>query len=234
MSGAASCQFRATLCRCSRLRRSQAPSKDADFKTEWFLRAAEPPEHDKWIYDTDALKSEYKTRGLKKAFEDFEKDTRAQIKKLVSAPEETGGDLPKDVTKFLKLGGNRGGPNGSVVTGKSKANIEDGVWNFASRVRCPIKGKEPATPWYAEIKIRVQADDAAPAVEIESVDCEEATSIGINKGVATVHFPSGVRQATIKGETSADSLPIFGERAPIKISVTGGETASANVTTGEL
>ena len=74
-------------------------------------------------------------------------------------PEETGSDLPKDVTKFLKLGGNRGGSTGSVVISKSKPSIKDGVL-IASEGEVSRKDKKTGTPWYAEIKIRVQADDA--------------------------------------------------------------------------
>ncbi len=109
------------------------------------------------------------------------------------------------------------------MTGKSRANIKDSVWTFTSRVKCPVKNKDTPTPWYAEIKIKIQADDSAPNIKIDSVSCEDADSFEIKRGTATVRFPADVRQAKISGTTLSSSLPIFGHRAPIKIAVTGGK-----------
>jgi RNA polymerase primary sigma factor len=202
---------------------------DKDNKMEWFLRAAEPPAHDKWVHNTDALKDEYKTYGLKAAFENFEKETKSKIKALVSVPEEKGGELPKDVTRYLKLGGNHGRTNGSVVTGRSKGQMEGGIWKISSTVKCPLKGDDAPTPWYAEIKIQIETDDTARTIDIAEIACEDATSTVIKNGVATIHFPANVRKAGVRCETLKSSLSAFGQRAPAKISVTGAKIAPITI-----
>ena len=104
--------------------------------------------------------------GPQKAFEDLRRTLGSDQKTRLRT---RAGDLPKDVTKFLKLGGNRGGSTGSVVTGKRRQESDESEIHFEGEMS--RKNKETATPWYAEIKIRVQADDAAPTIDIESADC---------------------------------------------------------------
>ena len=192
-------------------------------RIEHFLRAAEPPEHDKWLPDTRAIKTNYKTHGVKAKLDRFDNAIKVAIRDLVSLPEKRGGTLPKELLKHLRFGDSSGGGNPRFLTANTSAKIEDNRWVFETKIRRTKVTPGDQTPWTAIIKLKYAVDGGSPddVKAISGVSCEKATHIQIRKGDAWLQFPPNVGQATVSGTTSTDALPAVGTRSVIQINVEG-------------
>lgn len=75
---------------------------------EQFLRASEPPAHDKWAY-TDDLREMYE-RGTKTRLEEFlGQRINDALRKVLRVPDKSDSDGPADLKRLLNLGGGPGG-----------------------------------------------------------------------------------------------------------------------------
>lgn len=191
-------------------------------RIERFLRAAEPPEHDRWAPDTRAIKSFYKTRGIKAKLGRFENNIKTAIRDLVSLPEKKGGALPKELLKHLRFGDSTGGGNPRFLTAKINAGVNGDHWKFDVRLR-RTRPDPDGGPWHAIVRLKYAIDGGAAidAHAIEKVACEKATKIDIRNGIAWLQFPPDVQQAVLAGVTSTDKQPAAGTRSAIQIRVDG-------------
>lgn len=75
---------------------------------EQFLRASEPPAHDKWAY-TDDLREMYE-RGAKARLEEFlGRNVNEALRKVLRVPDKSESDGPAELKRLLNLGGGPGG-----------------------------------------------------------------------------------------------------------------------------
>lgn len=200
-------------------------------RVEHFLRAAEPPEHDKWRHDTRAIKTNYKTHGVKAKLDRFDNAIKVAIRDLVSLPENKGGALPKELLKHLRFGDSSGGGNPRFLTATTSARIENDRWTFNTKIRRTRVTPGEETPWTAIIKLKYAVDGGSPddVKAISKVVCEKATHIEIRKGDAWLQFPPNVGQAKVSGITSSDALPAVGARSVIQINVDGEKGGFSDV-----
>lgn len=203
----------------------EKPEQD---RIEHFLRAAEPPEHDKWQYDTRAIKENYKTHGIKAKLERFEQAILRAVRELVSLPEKAGGNLPKELLKYLRFGDTSGGGNPRFLTSTIKAEVQGQIWKFTAKV---TRAKDENVRWHAIIKLKYAVDggSADDVHAIKCVTCSEATRSEIRNGDAYIEFDGDVIQALIGGETDPASMPAIGTDAAISIHVDGKKGGLDNV-----
>jgi hypothetical protein len=115
---------------CGTARNPGAPTP-ADDAVERFLRAAEPPGHDRWE-STATLKAEYE-RGYAKALEQFDKQVSAALKAIVVAQPKHGQRGPERLRRRFPIGVTGGGGarprvhNGRFTRVGVRSGVE-GVW----------------------------------------------------------------------------------------------------------
>lgn len=189
-------------------------------RIEQFLRAAEPPEHDRWQADTRAVKDSYQTWGVAAKLGRFEKAVLDAVRRLVSLPERKGGELPRELLRHLRFGDTGGGGSPRFVTSSIEARTSGNRWIFAIRCR---RTRPDDSPWHVVVRLKYAVDGGAAddVHAITAISSEAATRAEIRKGDGYLEFPGSVKTAAIRGETSPDSLPAVGTRAAVQIRVDG-------------
>jgi RNA polymerase primary sigma factor len=197
-------------------------------KVEQFLRAAEPPEHDRWAPDTRSIKDNYQSYGVKAKLKRFEDEVLSAVRKLVSLPEKKGGELPKELLKHLRFGESSGGGNPRFLTSSINAAVSNGTWQFTVKCR---RTRPDDEPWHVVVRLRYAVDggSADDVRAITTIASDEASLAEIRKGDAYLEFPPEVQTAKITGGTSMDSLPAVGTRAAVQIRVDGEKGGLSHV-----
>jgi RNA polymerase primary sigma factor len=192
-------------------------------RAEQFLRAAEPPAHDEWIHDTKRMKDEYKTYGTRKLLADFEKAIREAVSKIVSVPDEEGGQLPKAILKYLRFSSVGGGGNDHYMSvTHERAFVREGRWQFRAKCR---RIRATDSPWHVSVSLRYGRDgggaDALHAIGTLSAD--GATRTLVKNGDGLIEFPASVSSAFIEGDTEPVLMPAAGTRAVLGLRIEGCE-----------
>lgn len=188
---------------------------------ERFLRCAEPPAHDEWSHNTRSLKEQYKVWGCKKKLQEFDRRVLEAIRRLVSQPEEKGGELPRHLLRHLRFGDRSGGgrPRFLSVT-RQKAEVTGGSWSFQARCR---RVKPDDQPWHVTVHLKYAMDGGrgGDVHAIGSVEASEASRREIRKGVAFLEFPPDVSSTVIRGAADPAALPAVGTRAAVRLRIDG-------------
>lgn len=197
-------------------------------RVEFFLRDAEPPEHDKWQHDTRAIKENYQTWGVRAKLDKFEASIKEAVRELVSLPEKKGGALPKELLRLLKFGDASGGGRPRFLTSSITARVKNDDWNFAIKIK---RARKDDKEWHAIVRLKYAVDGGSPdeIKAISSVQCEKAAAVRIKDGRAYLEFPGAVVSATINGVADKRYLPAVGTRAAIQVVVDGGLGAIQDV-----
>jgi hypothetical protein len=185
--------------------RSPEDSLPSDLAIERFLRAAEPPGHDKWDV-TETLKGDYE-RGYKTALDQLHTRIKDALKSIVLESPKQGKRGPERLRKKFPIGSKGGDAAGGVAGGGApsafrfgdvSAHFEAGRWRFRGEVR-------PASPmasWACEIQLAEIGEDGGKISEVEI----ETVSIS-GAGGGTVEILGG--NAVVR--TSESSLTFEGE-----------------------
>jgi len=201
--------------------RASGEGEEVYAHVERFLKAAEPPAHDEWTHNTRAIKESYKVYGTRRKLLNFEQAILQAIRNLVSVPEKKGGTLPQALLKHLRFGTQSGGGNIRFISvGNENAAVDGDRWKF--HFNC-TRVHEDKHPWLLRIRLKYSVDGGGgdDVRAISKVECDEASSIEISKGDASLVIPAEINQVTVTGETDADSLPKIGTRAAVKLRVDG-------------
>ena len=180
-------------------------SKDA----ERFLRAAEPPAHDKWT-GTPELTTQYGRGARTRIVHDFPAEVQKAVKRQITVEIEQDSDGPDSLKELLRLVGPtetakrprvkllEGGPNG------------DGAWDVNVTVSLPPRKRSwEFTP---VLKFGTETGGGIPVRwdTLEGIDnCEvENNRIKVEAGVRTVEF---------RGISDPSSHPVAAERATVLV-----------------
>jgi transcriptional regulator with XRE-family HTH domain len=104
-----------------------------DEHAEIFLRAAEPPSHDDWIY-TPRLRQQY-AAGSKKALSEFESSIRRTVRELLSIETDQAPDGPRDLSRRFRFGEPRPPERAPSIVLQSHRVEEDGSVRIEAAVR---------------------------------------------------------------------------------------------------
>ena len=190
-------------------------------RIEYFLRAAEPPEHNEWTHNTRSIKENYVTYGCRKKLADFDNSILEAIRNLVAPPEKKGGELPRAILQHLHFGSTGGsGHERFISVTNEKAWPDAGTWKFSGRCR---RVHPDDRPWEVIVKLQYAVDgggsDEVHALsEISSADAVKAEIIN---GAGILHFPPDVKSASFSGATDPAKLPAVGVRTAVRLRIDG-------------
>jgi RNA polymerase primary sigma factor len=184
----------------------EAAGEGAPFapEAEEFLRAAEPPEHDRWG-QTEELTLRWSPSAYRRINRLTAEVNRA-VRELVARPKRTSGEGGEALRKALTV---KSRPKAKIPTGPVvpvldglQAEIgEAGEWRITAEVSVP-RGDEilPMVP-VALMDVRSGGRPKLDWSELEAVEgCE------VDDG--TLRFVPGARRATFRGATDVTSHPV--------------------------
>ncbi|MFI1371522.1 helix-turn-helix domain-containing protein [Streptomyces longwoodensis] len=184
----------------------EAAGESAPFalEAEEFLRAAEPPEHDRWG-QTEELTLRWSPSAYRRISR-LTTEVNSAVRELVARPKRTRGEGGEALRKALTV---KSRPKAKVPTGPVvpvleglQAEIgEAGEWRITAEVSIP-RGDEivPMAP-VALVDVRSGGRPKLEWAELEAIDgCE------IDEGI--LRFAPGVRRATFRGATDVTSHPV--------------------------
>ncbi|QKT10935.1 helix-turn-helix domain-containing protein [Rhodococcus sp. W8901] len=182
---------------------------------EAFLRASEPPEHDKWDR-TEELTSSYE-KGALARLKEFRTEIDKAVRNLVGQREVDRTQGPKVLRELLRLdttsrSGNRntlGAPSVRHVQGR----VDDtGAWSVTVTVKTP----ESDDPWLLTpvAKFDVRSGGRPTVRWSELTAMEGCRVVGEN-----LVIDAGVRQAVFVGVTDPSTHPVKGNLARMLVEV---------------
>ncbi|MFI7675609.1 helix-turn-helix transcriptional regulator [Actinophytocola sp. NPDC049390] len=182
---------------------------------EAFLRASEPPEHNRWDR-TEELTSTY-VRGALSRIREFQRAIDDAVRSLVGKRESSRGNGPAILRELLRLDAT--GPNGPrraqpvpVVRNVNAYVTEDGAWNVTVALKLP----EVEDPWLltpvAKFDVR---SGSRPDVSWRRLAAAE--NCRIENGNLLIE--PGVRSASFTGVTDPTTHPVRGGFARLVVDI---------------
>ncbi|MFH9570029.1 helix-turn-helix domain-containing protein [Streptomyces sp. NPDC017454] len=184
----------------------EAAGESAPFakEAEEFLRAAEPPEHDRWG-QTEELTLRWSPSAYRR-IQNLTTEINSAVRELVARPKRGRGEGGEALRKALTVKSRPKAkvPSGPVVPELDtlEATIGDqGEWLITAEVKIP-RGDEivPMVP-IAQLDVRSGGRprlDWAELVAVEGCEVQDGT----------LRFPPGTRRAKFRGATDASSHPV--------------------------
>ncbi|GAQ57799.1 helix-turn-helix transcriptional regulator [Streptomyces acidiscabies] len=201
-----------------------AAGPNAPFATEAeeFLRAAEPPEHNKWG-QTEELTLTYSPSAYRR-INYLTRDTNAAIKELVARPK-----------KKTKAGGGRLAPKLAVGGAKKQRRLtaatlpvledldarvlDDGAWQVIGEIRIPTGGQSWRLVPVAKFDVRSGPRPTIAWAELAGVD-------GCRVVDGSLSFAEGARTATFRGVTDPATHAVRTSLSGLVIELRAGEGES--------
>jgi RNA polymerase primary sigma factor len=180
---------------------TRAPAAAAD-SAERFLRAAEPPEHDKWQV-TDDLRATY-ARGVMSAIKNFLTEARREVREAITPTAVPAKDIDAVLDPVITP---RPQPKRTPVrTGfpaikSARGQIIDGAWNMRVEVRLP----EREDPWVRKPVLKFAVRSGSP---IEGRWAEIRPETGCREDSGTLVFDAGARSAVFIAISDPTSHPV--------------------------
>ncbi|MFI6061659.1 helix-turn-helix domain-containing protein [Streptomyces sp. NPDC051286] len=183
-----------------------AAGNDAPFadEAEAFLRASEPPEHDKWG-QTEELRMLYSPSAYRR-ITGLTTQTNKVVRDLVALPTKKRNGGSERLRKRLAVGGRKvARPTttaGPPTLEELDAQIDgDGAWCVTAEVRIPAGGDSWRPAPVAKLDVRSGPRPVLGWSELVAVhNCEVVEG--------TIHFEPGARNATFRGTTDVSTHPV--------------------------
>ncbi|GAA1574005.1 hypothetical protein GCM10009731_30030 [Streptomyces globosus] len=180
---------------------------------EAFLRASEPPEHDRWDR-TEELTSLYE-RGALSRLKEFRTEIDKAVRGLVQRDTGPRTEGPAGLRELLRLDHDVPAQRRSVpfpTVDRLRARVESGAWHVVVTVKLP----EAEEPWVLSpvAKFAVRSG-GKPVVEWASLTAAEGCRIENGRLVVD----GGVRRAEFRGVTAPASHPVRGTLARLIVDV---------------
>jgi len=189
-----------------------------DAEVEQFLRAAEPPSHDRWV-STPRLQQGWK-RGYAKAVQSMWQRAEEQLRRIVSTPIDQLDEGPEGLRRLFPLSGEGGGRSTSAFRFRDlEAQLVDGRWQFAGAV----EPSEPtAEPWQVVVSARVP-DELGTQIPVAQVTAEGGEVV-VEAGRGFIRAGAGQPHVVFRGRTTRD-FPVDPARSTFELVVNGGGLA---------
>ncbi|MFC9341172.1 helix-turn-helix domain-containing protein [Streptomyces sp. NPDC057020] len=185
-------------------------------EAETFLRAAEPPEHNRWA-QTEDLTNDYAPSAHRRITTMLH-SAHAQVKGLLAQPkrqskaQRDGGNLAKRIApKSETKGKPRANPGSRPTLTDLKPVIRaDGAWEVTGEVTVPRGGDGWRARPTAALAVRSGTNPQVAWAELESVrDCEVVDG--------SLHFTPGTRSAVFRAVTDPTTQPVRGDRSSLVV-----------------
>ncbi|AOP51067.1 transcriptional regulator [Streptomyces lydicus] len=190
-------------------------------RAEAFLRASEPPEHNRWEW-TEELSDTY-VRGAKKRLDEFRvaaDDTlRATLGARAVTPADGAG--PELLRSLLRLTAATGGGRKGVRRGRGYPAVDDidgevdtiGAWSLRVRVAVP----QQDDPWHLSPTVCFGAGGSGAGSPVRWAELTATENCSFSGDVLVV--APGVRYAMFSGVTDVDSHPVTASRTNVTVTL---------------
>ncbi|WP_330242201.1 helix-turn-helix domain-containing protein [Streptomyces sp. NBC_00525] len=178
-----------------------APGAD---EAEAFLRASEPPEHNKWG-QTEELRMLYSPSAYRQIAK-LTTETNKAVRDLVAVPKAKRAGGSARLRKKLTLGGKRAprpaGPSALPTLEELDAFVdENGAWCVTGEVKIPAGGDGARPTPVAKLDVR-----SGPRPVLEWAQLAGVHNCEVVDG--SLHFAPGARKATFRGTTDVATHPV--------------------------
>lgn len=180
-----------------------------------FLRAAEPPEHNKWV-GTSELTQTY-ARGARQRLMEFRSAVEAAVRGVIARPPRDLSDGPRALKELLRIGR---GPREKSAAPRIKAasgspDLDTGAWVVTEAT---IALPERAREWRLRPVVRFSADSGA-GEPIEWSQVVGLKNCRYDEQSRVLVVPSGTRTAKFGGRTNPDTHPVLARYAKVELDV---------------
>lgn len=188
-----------------------AGSTSADRAAERFLRAAEPPAHDKWTSTPDVTTNF--ARGGPTFLRNFEEAVRRAIREVVRQPAKDLSDGPESLKELLRIAPPKPETESRPRVKSARGNPTDaGAWFVEATVSLPPRDR----PWSVVPSLRFGTESgAAIPVRWKALAAEERCDVDGDRLVAKI----GARLIRFSGVTDPSSHPVGAARAKVLVDV---------------
>lgn len=191
---------------------------------ERFLRAAEPPEHNKWR-QTEELAALY-SHSAHRRISTLVRDANAAVKEVVAVPRTerpAGGERLKEaMTRPTRPAPRprvrRGAPTAPVLDTVEAKPIASGAWEVFGEIK---PGSVPEAVFAVPTARFAVRSGSAPVVDWESVEPIEGCEWSQQEGWLT--FLPGTRRATFRAVTDPATHPVRASRSGLVVELRTGE-----------
>jgi hypothetical protein len=172
-----------------------------DIAVEEFLRAAEPPAHDKWVGTTGRVHQEY-ARGSQAALARFFTAIDQELRAILNDREFSSDDGPTALKKLFPMPASGTSEHTEVFRlDKVSQSFSDGVWSFEGEFK--RKPKSPVGPWKFSAEVAIGRDgrgarsrlvplalvvDGGAAALDHAVTTPERPVVRVPEDIASVRF----------------------------------------------
>lgn len=188
-------------------------------EAEEFLRAAEPPEHDRWG-QTEELTLRW-SHSAHNRISRLTTEVNAAVKELVVRPRRPGAEESAKLRKKLTVPRRTAAPKrgtGSAVPELVELDAEIGEnreWRITAEVKLPRADELPAMTPVVLLDVRSGGRPRLDWAELVAVEgCE------VEGGV--LHFEQGARKAVFRGATDPTSHPVRTELTRLALELRAG------------
>ena len=191
-------------------------------QAEAFLRASEPPEHNKWG-QTEELRAGYSPTAHRRITE-FTRMANGAVRELVARRKEQNSEGPKVLRDLLRLdgvpaAGSKGGGFPTIFDVDAFVN-EAGAWQVEAEVKLPVRQDGWVMSPVARFDVR---SGGRPSVSwAEVVAGENCQFLD-----GALHFKAGARTATFSAITDASTHPVRAALAGLIVDLEKSKGASA-------
>lgn len=190
-------------------------------RAEAFLRASEPPEHNRWEW-TEELSDAY-VRGAKRRLDEFRVAADDAVRAVVGARAAvpTDGAGPELLRNLLRLSSPAGGGRAVARRGRGYPVIDDvdgevdatGAWSLRVRVAVP----QQDDPWRLSPTACFGAAGSGSGSPVRWAELTATENCSFAGDVLVV--APGVRYAMFSGVTDVDSHPVTAGRTNVTVSL---------------
>jgi hypothetical protein len=201
-------------------------------RLEAFLRAAEPPAHDKWLHTTRRIKADYPDRGngavLKRLWDGITKQIRDATASGVPPNDKKP---PRKLVGLLKISTTGGtDPTGvlTVIPNRRETEFEDGIWSTTGTVS---NSRPDDGPWMVELGLKLLVDsgrDVWLSVDAAEVNGKTADLKVVERHtVVRASVSGGSADYRIRSAPEADFDGVLSEAAVLTVATLVKNPSSA-------
>ena len=187
----------------------------ADHAADRFLRAAEPPAHNKWT-GTPEITSSY-TRGGKAAIDRFSTGVMKNIREIIRQPSKDLSDGPEALRELLRIvPPQRAGKRPRVKSVRSHSIDEAGAW-VITEATVTLPARPDGRGWTLSPVLKFGTQSGAPIpVRWSSIDAVAHCEVDEDGRIIT---PPDERTATFTAVTDPTTHPVGARRAKVLVDV---------------
>ena len=183
---------------------------------EQFLRASEPPAHDKWAF-TDDLREMYE-RGAKARLDDFlNTKLNEALRKILRVPARDESDGPPELKKLLNLGGPSDGPKEALAVLRNvQPEFKGDRWNVKADVLIKLRDKPLEIEPYVAMNVESGRPLRVSWQKLELIPHENVRQTADQKRFVA---DGRATRFTFKGITEPADVPVDPSRCTARIAL---------------